>query len=119
MFDFFKRQWFFYAYAALIVPSYVLPWIGSNSMMAAIFSESARSGFGFHALTLLGAVGLSFFRGWQIKKPHLGLIALTALACDFLPLINLIPFLPSLFHGITLLLGTNIRVDINPKRLDF
>jgi hypothetical protein len=118
MFEFFKRQWFFYAYTILILPSYILPWVGSNSMMANIFSDQARWGFSVHALSLGLAVGISFLRGRQINKPQLGSIALAALACDLIPIINLIPLLPSLFHGLTIMLGTNTKIGINPQRLN-
>ncbi len=116
MFEFFKRQWFFYVYSILVIPSYLLPWIGSNSMMANIFSNQARWGFGVHVLSLTLAVGVSFLRGWQIRKPALGTLALTAMGCDLIPVLNLIPLVPSLFHGLTLLLGTNTQINLNLPR---
>ncbi len=118
MFEFFKRQWFFYAYTLLIIPSYILPWMGSNSMMANIFSNQARWGFSVHALSLGLAVAVSFLRGWQIKKPELGTISLAALGCDLIPIINLVPLIPSLFHGLTILLGTNTKIGISPRRFN-
>lgn len=117
MFAFFKRQWYFYVYAALIIPSYLLPWLGSNSMVANIVSSQARWGFSVHVLSLGLAVGVSFLRGWSIKKPELGPLALAAAGCDLIPLLNLVPLLPSFFHALALLLGTNTKVSINTQRL--
>lgn len=117
MFSLFRKQWFFYAYTILIIPSYILPWAGSNSMVANIVSSNARASFALHFFSLALAVGLSFLRGWQIKKSELGFIALTAAFCDLVPLLNLVPFLPSFFHLFTLLVGTNTRISLSPPNL--
>ncbi|MCA9507312.1 MAG: hypothetical protein KC505_02680 [Myxococcales bacterium] len=117
MFAFFKRQWFFYAYTALITPSYLLPWLGSNSMFANIFSSVARWGFGVHVTSLCLAALLSFIRGVQLRTPQLALLSLSALVCDLVPLLNWIPLLPTFFHGLAILLGTDTKINISSSRL--
>lgn len=116
MLELFKKQPFFYLYIALISPSYVLPYVGSNSFIFNIFSSGQRTGFYIHLLTLGLAVLVTLIRGLLLKKPAIALLSFIAMCFDLIPLLNLIPLVPSAFHLLTLMAATNTRVDVAPNQ---
>lgn len=117
MLNLFFRQWFFYLYTIAIIPSYLLPWLGSNSFIAHLFSNHSRAAFWIHTASLSLACFFSFIRGKQIKASHLGGLSISAAFFDLMPILNFIPLIPSFFHLLTILIGTktNIRLNLSDK----
>lgn len=100
---------FVLAYLALMVPTYVLPYLGSNST---IFNGVAvGTGFGMtpmwwaHVWCLAMLVVIAWLRGARIGKGFLPFLSLAAGLFDLTPVLSVIPFVPTVFHVITLALG--------------
>ena len=100
---------FVLAYLALMVPTYVLPYLGSNST---VFNGVAvGTGFGMtpmwwaHVWCLAMLVVIAWLRGARIGKGFLPFLSIVAGLFDLTPVLSVIPFVPTVFHVITLVLG--------------
>lgn len=110
-------------YLPFMALTYVLPYFGSNSLMAAALVASAKNipkeaGLNItmsqpilwpytmlHLLCLSLLVGLAFYRGKFVNKSWLWIVALMAAVFDMMPVLSSIPFVPTLFHLATLGFG--------------
>lgn len=110
-------------YLPVMALTYVLPYFGSNSLMAAAILDSAKNipkeaGLNItmsqpvlwpyttlHLLCLAALVALAFYRGKFIQKNWLWTVALMAGAFDMMPILSSIPFVPTLLHLMTLVFG--------------
>jgi hypothetical protein len=126
---------FITAYVPFLVMTYVLPYFGSNSLVAAAITESVKSlpkGPGLnivihepaiwpytllHIVCLAALVGLSFYRGQAIQKTWLWLVPLIAAAFDLTPVLSSIPFVPTFFHLITLATGVMTAQKLNASHI--
>ncbi|GEM_PF-1070727 len=96
-------------YVLFLIPTYVLPWAGSNSLMFAAatseFEGQIPPAFWGH----LGALGvlvlLAFSRGRLIGKSWLAVLPVIAGLFDLMPGLSMVPFVPTAFHVVTLILG--------------
>lgn len=97
------------AYILAIVPTYVLPYTGSNSSIAG--AAGAIAGLGFlpqfwaHLGFLCFALVLAWFRGVYIGKPWIAIFPFFAGIFDMVPGFNWLYFVPTLFHIVTLVMG--------------
>lgn len=101
-----NRLNFLLLYGLALPLTYVLPYFGSNSLLATI---------GTGGLTLIGTlVHLLCFgvmiiaavtRGPVIGKSALWAFPVIALIFDFVPLLSAIPFVPTVMHVIALVIG--------------
>lgn len=104
-------------YLVLMIPTYVLPYFGSNSVIAngaGALVDTASGGttaifthlpFLLHAAFLIALCITAFIRGGIISKKWILVFPLIALICDLTPGLSSIPFLPSLLHILAILLG--------------
>jgi len=96
-------------YTVLMVPTYILPYMGSNSLL--INSAAAVAGAGVFALLLihlafLGAlVLLAWARGKLIGKGWLVGLPIAAAMFDIVPGLSLIPLAPTVFHLAAIIVG--------------
>lgn len=96
-------------YLVAIIPSYLLPYVGSNSSV--INATGAALGIGFtvffwmHVTTLYLAGIIAWFRGLSIGKSWLPIFPFLAAVFDLSPGFSWIPLLPTLFHVLALVLG--------------
>jgi hypothetical protein len=96
-------------YLVAIIPSYILPYLGSNSSV--INATGAALGIGFtvffwlHVTTLYLACIIAWFRGLSIGKPWLPIFPFLAAVFDLSPGFTWIPLVPTLFHVLALILG--------------
>lgn len=97
-------------YILLMVPTYVLPYFGSNSsvMLASLASANALS----HApqfLLHLGALGalvlVAWARGSRVDKMWLVVFPLLAAVFDFVPALSVVPLVPTVMHLLAIVLG--------------
>ena len=98
-------------YLLFMVPTYLLPYIGSNS--AAINATGVLSGFGFHpafwlhlALLLILCV-LAWARGVYVAKIWLVVFPIIALVFDLVAGLNLLPFVPTIMHLCAIIVGVS------------
>lgn len=114
---------FLTVYIVAMVPTYILPYLGSNS--AVLNAAAAASGlagtlpFWMHLGFLWILVSCAMFRGVAIERNWLPVLPLVAAAFDMLPALNLIPFVPTALHVTTLILGSNRKAvtDLSGKPL--
>lgn len=99
---------FIVAYLVFMVPTYVLPWLGSNSAVltgAGLAAGVLSPLFAIHAVALLVLIALAWLRGAAFNIKWLAVFPVVAAAFDLLPTLNLIPFVPTVMHVLCLVLG--------------
>lgn len=103
------------AYVIFMVPSYVLPWLGSNS--AVLYAAGAVVGHGaaplwwLHAWCLGMLVVLTWVRGDLIGTKYLPVFPFLAAVFDLTPGLSLIPFAPTVFHLVAIIAGVKGAVQ--------
>ena len=102
---------FIAAYLVCMVPTYILPYFGSNSAMLAASAAASGQGllpqFWLHLLALAALVVIAWFRGAIIGKPWLAAFPAIAAAFDMLPGLSVVPMVPTLLHILALVKGTS------------
>jgi len=97
------------SYLLFMGPTYVLPYLGSNSTIAN--SISMAMGFGFtpmwwaHTWCFLVLASITWVRGGMIGKGYLPLFPVLAGVFDMAPFLNFIPFVPTAMHLVALIVG--------------
>ncbi|MDZ4253391.1 MAG: hypothetical protein U1A72_12560 [Sulfuritalea sp.] len=100
---------FVVTYLILMVPTYVLPYFGSNSSI--VNAISAAVGLGMtpqwwaHAWSLGMMCLLAWARGGTVGRAWLPVLPALATVFELTPVLNLIPLIPTLLHIGTLLAG--------------
>lgn len=109
--------WFLCGYLLFMIPTYLLPWFGSNSismhLLVHLQAPKASGQFGLftvlHLAALLALVLFAAGRGRANGRGYLLVFPLLAGAFDMVPGLSLIPFVPTVFHVFTLALGASRR----------
>ena len=104
---------FILLYLLFLVPTYVLPYMGSNSaildsMAKAGGYEEPNYGFYIHMFCLTFLVFLAWVRTSRLTKNYLYIFPVLALAFDMIPFLSMIPFIPTIMHLLTLILGITL-----------
>lgn len=92
-------------YLLFMIPTYLLPWAGSNSSFVFIATLGMNPYFWIHLLSLGVLCALAWARGARTDRPWLVALPLLALVFDMVPGLNLIPFAPTALHLMALVLG--------------
>lgn len=96
-------------YIVLMIPTYILPYMGSNSLL--LVSAAAAAGGGLYVLLLIhiaflvGLILLAWARGKLIGKGWLTGLPIAAALFDLLPGLSLIPLAPTVLHLAAIILG--------------
>ena len=111
-------------YVLLMIPTYLLPYSGSNSLfvnsmvagMASVYNQSTPlsmyvASFAHVACLLLLAM-LAFFRGKHFGKTWIVVLPVLALIFDFVPGFSLIPLVPTVMHLATIIIGVKPEREI-------
>ena len=99
---------FILLYILLAVPTYILPYLGSNSLGVTIASEGATLGFAvIHIACLIMLIVLAQKRRKMLTIAHLWIYPSIALCFDMIPGLSLIPFVATTFHIITISLAVS------------
>lgn len=101
-------------YLVLAVPTYVLPYFGSNSAVLNIAGQAMGLGalpqFWFHLVALYLLVVVAWIRGGHIGKQWLAIFPVLAGIFDMVPGFSVIPLIPTIFHVLALVMGVSGKV---------
>ena len=104
-------------YLLLLIPTYVLPYFGSNSLIAnglgAALGHGPMPQWWLHAWALVMLVLLGHVRGQLVGKRYLIVFPLVAAVFDMVPGLSIIPMVPTIMHALAIILGA-----INPVLLN-
>lgn len=98
-------------YVLFMVPTYLLPYFGSNS--AALNASTSLSGMGFtpgfwlHLGLLLILCVLAWARGVYVAKTWLVVFPILALVFDLVAGLNFIPLVPTIMHLCAIIVGVS------------
>lgn len=104
-------------YLLLMVPTYVLPYMGSNS--AIINAVSSAVGWGptpqwwMHAWCLVMLVLLAWMRGHVTSRKYIPIFSVVAAVFDLTPGLSMVPLVPTIMHLLALILGATAAVQTN------
>jgi len=105
------RAIFFMSYAIMMIPTYVLPYFGSNSLVANVlwpaFGRGGLPVFWLHVLALYLLVVICWHRGSRIEAPWLPAFPAIAALFDLVPFLNWIPLVPTGCHIAALIIGVS------------
>jgi hypothetical protein len=96
-------------YLLLMIPTYILPYFGSNSSVVNAISTAV--GFGptpqwwMHVWFLVMLVLLTWLRGAVTSKKHLVAFAIVAAVFDMAPGLSMIPLVPTVMHLLAIIMG--------------
>ncbi len=100
---------FIIAYVLFMIPTYILPYLGSNS--AAVNFTGAATGIGMspgfwmHLVCLAVLCLLAWARATYVKQVWIVILPILALIFDLSPGLNLVPFVPTVLHILTIVFG--------------
>ena len=103
-------------YLLLMTPSYILPYFGSNSLIAngvgAALGHGPMPQWWLHAWALVMLILLGHVRGQLVGKRYLIAFPLVAAVFDMVPGLSIIPMVPTVMHALAVIFGS-----INPVLL--
>lgn len=104
-------------YILFMLPTYYLPYVGSNSAVIGALGQAGAAAsdahplaginpaFWLHLGSLMVLVALAWFRGGAIGKTWLIIFPILAAIFDLAPGVNLIPLVPTVMHLLAIILG--------------
>lgn len=109
---------FVVAYLLLMMPTYILPYFGSNSSL--INALGAGLGLGFspqwwaHVWSLVMLALIAWVRGCWIKKGYLTIFPVMAGVFDIFPILSVIPLVPTVMHIMAIVVGVKVDGETEP-----
>jgi hypothetical protein len=111
-----KNALFFAGYLLTMIPTYILPYFGSNSVVLNGIGKVAGGGmpmqFWWHLTCYAVLMFLAYARGIQIARGWLITLPLVAMVFEFMPGLNYIPFVPTVLNLAALFIGTTRSAPI-------
>ena len=115
-----KGNNFLWLYLALMVPTYIRPYMGSNSLLAGVATFGATAPqFLVHLVCLIALCVFAHLRGKIIDKTWLVALPIAAGVFDMTPIVNWIPLVPTALHVAALVIGMKDDADIPPPEDTF
>ena len=101
---------FVVAYVLFMVPTYFLPYVGSNSSIlhgldAVVGGGNLNPAFWSHLVSMLILCFLCWIRGAYVAKGWLVIFPVLAIVFDFMPGLSVIPLIPTVMHLFAIVLG--------------
>lgn len=103
---------FVVVYLFFMLLTYYLPYVGSNSGVAALAhaaAETVNKPFWAHLSSLAMLVAATWYRGSVIGKSWIMIFPIIAAVFDMAPLLNWIPLVPTAMHLAALIMGVRGR----------
>jgi uncharacterized membrane protein (GlpM family) len=111
-----KNALFFVGYLLTMIPTYILPYFGSNSVVLNGIGKVAGGGmpvqFWWHLTCYAVLMFLAYARGIQIARGWLITLPLVAMVFEFMPGLNYIPLVPTVINLAALFIGTTRSAPI-------
>ena len=114
-------------YLLFMLPTYVLPYLGSNSLTAnAVYAAAGTaSGVGFagnllffaHIFCLGVLCLLAWLRGSYVEKTWIVTFPIIATVFDMVPGLSMIPLVPTVMHVCAIVTGVSGQPRENPGRI--
>lgn len=99
------------AYLIVAIPTYVLPYFGSNSSVINALGAATGLGalpqFWFHLIALYLLVVIAWIRGGRTGRQWLAIFPVFAGIFDMVPGFSVIPMLPTIFHVLAVIIGVS------------
>lgn len=105
---------FVIAYILLMLPTYALAFLGSNSVVVGAIAGGMTPMFLLHIALLTILVVVTWFRGSFIDKKWLVIFPIMATVFDMVPGLNLIPLIPTFMHLLAIILGVALTKTTAP-----
>lgn len=100
---------FVVAYVTLMIPTYLLPWLGSNSAVLNVVGAAIGHGmtpqWWAHAWCLVMLILMAWMRGDFIGKKYLPVFPFLAAVFDLTPGLSMIPLIPTALHLAAIIIG--------------
>ncbi len=97
------------AYVTLMIPTYLLPWLGSNSAVLNVVGAAIGHGmtpqWWAHAWCLVMLILMAWLRGDFIGKKYLPVFPFLAAVFDLTPGLSMIPLIPTALHLAAIIIG--------------
>lgn len=111
---------FVVAYILFLLPTYYLPYLGSNSAVVGVLGAAAGVGvnpaFWWHLGAMLILCFLCWIRGSYIGKAWLVIFPFLATVFDLTPGLSAIPLIPTVMHLLAIILGVINAKAIEPAQ---
>ena len=110
MYSLFSSAWgFALGYLCLMIPTYILPYFGSNSVIVgaigAVVGRGLTPQWWMHAWCLVMLVLMASVRGKSNGRTYLMVFPIIGGLFDLTPFLSFIPFVPTVMHLCALVLG--------------
>lgn len=109
-------------YILAMIPTYLLPYLGSNSTVIGSVSAAAQEGLPIqtmgHLIALAILITITWFRGTLVGKQWLVIMPIIAGIFDMAPGLSVIPFVPTVMHVFALIKGVSensIKAVVKPE----
>ena len=111
-------------YLLFMLPTYVLPYFGSNSHILRSVGNEVNRNVGLqlgptatylHIASLGALVLLAYVRGKAFNKAWIAIFPFLALVFDMLPVLTMIPLIPTVLHLLAVVLGVAGVKSESPK----
>jgi hypothetical protein len=99
-------------YIACMIPTYILPYFGSNSIMMNGFMAATHHvspALLLHLGFMLALVAIGWGRGAALDKRWLVIFPILATLFDLVPTLSVIPLVPTTMHLLLLILGVSSK----------
>jgi len=100
---------FVIVYLVFMIPTYLLPYLGSNSAVLGAAAAAADAGvnpaFWVHLICLVVLLDVTSYRGRFIGKKWIVIFPVIAIVFEFIPGLNWIPLVPTAMHLSALIIG--------------
>ncbi len=110
---------FIIVYLFGMLPTYILPYFGSNSLI--ISAVAAVVGFGLspqtwaHLWSLAFLIAITWARGPFAGRSYLVVFPVLAAAFDMVPFLSMIPFVPTIMHILAIVLGAIVKTPASEE----
>ena len=103
---------FVVGYVIFMIPTYLLPWLGSNSTVLNVVGAAIGHGmtpqWWAHAWCLSMLILMTWIRGDFIGKKYLPAFPFLAAVFDLTPGLSMIPLIPTALHLAAIILGVKV-----------